>query len=135
MPTSRPLPLLRPDRLRSVPRSFAWLDHGLRSGGHLARMAPEEIALYLFHVLAADAQGSSCWRLERVQREVPFQLPTLHRARDGLLKLDLLAYQPWHAQASDGAYQLLSLPSLPSPAPKSGGSSIGDILARLDLKR
>jgi hypothetical protein len=54
--------------------------------------------------------------LERVQRELPFDLATLRRARDGLLKLDLLAYQPWYARATDGAYQLLSLPSLPSPA-------------------
>jgi len=135
MPTSRPLPLLKPDRLRLLPRSFAWLDHRLRSSGLLARMAPEEWGLYCFLALAADAKGRSCWRLERVQREVPFQVPTLRRARDGLLKLDLIAYRPWHAHAADGAYQLLSLPSLPSPAPKSSGSSIADILARLDLKR
>lgn len=135
MPTSRPLPLLRSDRLRSIPRSFAWLDHGLRSTGLLARMAPEELGLYCFLALAADAQGRSCWRLERVQRELPFDLPTLRRARDGLRRLDLLAFQPWHAQAVDGAYQLLSLPSLPSQAAKRGCSSLGDILSALDLKR
>ena len=135
MPTSRPLPLLRPDRLRSIPRSFAWLDHRLRSSGLLARLAPEELGLYCFLTLAADAQGRSCWRLERVQRELPFDLPTLRRARDGLLQLDLLAYLPWHAHATDGAYQLLSLPSLPSPAARGECSSIGDLLARLDLKR
>jgi hypothetical protein len=121
--------------MRSMPPSFAWLDHRLRSSGLLARMAPEELGLYCFLTLAADAQGRSCWRLERVQREVPFDLPTLRRARDGLLLLDLLAYQPWHAHAADGAYQLLALPSLPPPTAKGGCSSIGDILAGLDLKR
>jgi hypothetical protein len=98
-------------------------------------MAPEELGLYCFLALAADAQGRSCWRLERAQRELPFDLPTLRRARDGLLKLDLVAYLPWYAQAADGAYQLLSLPSLPSPAARGECSSIGDLLAGLDLKR
>lgn len=135
MPTSRPLPLLRPDRLRSVPRSFAWLDHRLRSAGLLARMGSEELGLYCFLALAADAQGRSCWRLDRVEREVPFDLPTLRRARDGLLHLDLIAYRPWYARATDGAYQLLSLPCVSCAAPKSGCSSIGDLVARLDLKR
>ena len=66
MPTSRPLPVLRPDRLRRIPRSFAWLDHRLRSG-LLAALTPEEIALYLFLALASDSQGLSCWRLDRIE--------------------------------------------------------------------
>ena len=59
MPTSRPLPVLRANRLCRPPRSFAWLDHPLRSGGFLSRIASDEIALYGFLTLAADARGLS----------------------------------------------------------------------------
>ncbi len=90
MPTSRPLPVLLPERLRRVPRSFAWIDHRLRSGGFLEKLTPEEIALYLFLALAADRHGLSCWRLDRVARELPFDVAALKRARDGLVAKDLV---------------------------------------------
>jgi hypothetical protein len=116
MPTSRPLPILEPDRLRRPPRSFAWLDHRLRSEGFLARMTAEELGLYCFLTLAADAQGLSCWRLDRIERALPFDTGSLHRARDGLIRAGLLAFRPWHANALNGSYQVLSLPaSIPAP--------------------
>jgi hypothetical protein len=62
-----------------VPRSFAWIDHRLRSGGFLEKLTPEETALYLFLALAADREGLSCWRLDRIEREVPFDVAVLAR--------------------------------------------------------
>lgn len=131
MPTSRPLPLLCPNAIRTVPRSFAWLDTRLRSSQFLQRMNAEEIGLYLYLSLAADKQGLSCWRLDRVEREMPcFDLVALRKARDGLAHLKLLAYQPWHRSAIDGCYQLLTVPT-PAPTPQRGvgPSPIGDVLS------
>jgi hypothetical protein len=133
MPTSRPLPILRPDAVRRVPRSFAWLDTRLRGGGFLEQMQPEDVGLYLFLALAADAQGLSCWRLERVARTLPcFELHALRKARDSLQRLNLLAYRPWHPAAVDGSYQLLAVPP-PAPLPPRGAGpvSIGALLSGL----
>lgn len=131
MPTHRPLPVLRPDRLREQRCSFAWLDHRLRSGGFLAQLAPEDLGLYCFLALAADAQGLSCWRLDRIEREVPFDVPRLHRARQRLLALDLLAFCPWHPHALDGSYQLLALPPQDLPRSKPGCAALGQVLSGL----
>jgi hypothetical protein len=112
MPTSRPLPVLRPDRLRRIPRSFAWLDHRLRSHGILQELPPSELAFYVFLVLAGDAQGLSCWRLDRIERALcGVDTAGLHGARERLVERDLVAFRPWHARALDGSYQVLALPA------------------------
>jgi hypothetical protein len=130
MPTRRPLPVLVPERLRRVPRSFAWIDHRLRSGGFLEKLSPDEIALYLFLVLAADRNGLSCWRLDRIEREVPFDVASLRRARDGLVRKGLAAWRPWRPGALDGSYQVLALPERGPETPRGGGgASLGDVLA------
>ena len=133
MPTTRPLPVLFPERVRQVPRSFAWIDTRLRSEGFLELMRPAEIGMYLFLVLAGDKQGLSCWRLDRIERALPcFNLASLRQARQELVRLNLLAYQPWFRSAVDGSYQLLAIPT---PAPKSQRGSapvpIGDLLSGL----
>ena len=110
MPTKKQLPVLAPARLRRPPRSFAWIDHRLRSSGLLSMLAPPEIGLYLFLVLAADKDGLSCWRLDRIEREMPcFDRSALWKARDRLLELDLVAFKPWRASDPDGVYQVLSI--------------------------
>ena len=129
MPTSRPLPVLVPERLRRVPRSFAWIDHRLRSGGFLEKLTPEETALYLFLALAADREGLSCWRLDRIEREIPFDVATLARARKGLRARDLIAFRPWRVKGVDGSYQVLSLPKVEAAPARTGGvTSLGDVL-------
>ena len=102
MPTSRPLPVLRADRLRRPPRSYAWLDHRLRSGGFLARLDADALALYCFLALAADARGLSCWRLDRIERQLPLDLAALHRARGELLRKDLVAFRSWSPGSTAG---------------------------------
>lgn len=129
MPTKRPLPVLSPTRVRFLPRSFAWIDHRLRSSRLLQRMSPEEIGLYLFLSLAADAQGLSCWRLDRIEREFSsFDTACLRRARDGLIGLDLLAFQPWHPHALDGCYQLPALPQVVPPNRFDGPVTLRSVL-------
>jgi hypothetical protein len=110
MPTSKPLPILLPGQQRRIPASFAWLDHRLRAPTYLGRMSREEIGLYVFLALAADRHGLSCWRLDRVERTMPcLDVPTLARARQGLVDLGLIAFQPWSARDPNGVYQLLAL--------------------------
>jgi hypothetical protein len=116
MPLKKPLPLLTPQRIRKTPNSFAWIDHRLRSEGFLERLRPEDIGLYLFLALAADRNGLSCWRLDRIQRAVPcFDCHALWDARRRLTELDLLAYRPWRRDEPDGCYQLLSVQRLENP--------------------
>jgi hypothetical protein len=104
----------------------------LRSGGFLARLSGEEIALYLFLALAADARGLSCWRLDRIERELPFDAAALRRAREGLIRADLLVFRSWSVQGLDGCYQLLALPpSMPPAIP--GCASIGQCLGSISL--
>jgi len=110
MPLKRPLPLLAPQRIRTIPRSFAWIDHRLRSENILARLRPEDLGLYLFLVMAADQQGLSCWRLDRIEKTLPcFDRHTLWGSRTRLAKLDLIAYRPWRTGEPDGSYQVLSV--------------------------
>jgi len=110
MPLKKPLPVLVPQRIRKVPRSFAWIDHRLRSEGILERLRPEDLGLYLFLTLAADRDGLSCWRLDRIERAVPcFDRHALWDARNRLGELDLIAYRPWRHGDPDGCYQVLSV--------------------------
>jgi len=110
MPLKKPLPLLVPQRVRNTPRSFAWIDHRLRSEGFLPRLTPEDLGLYLFLVLAADQRGLSCWRLDRIEKALSnFDCHTLGEARSRLAELDLIAYRPWRSGDRDGCYQVLSV--------------------------
>jgi len=119
MPLKKPLPLLVPQRMRTVPRSFAWIDHRLRNDGVLAQLRPEDLGLYLFLVLAADQRGLSCWRLDRIEKTLPcFDRHALWDARSRLADLDLIAYRPWRSSEPDGCYQVLTVkrpPEFASP--------------------
>jgi hypothetical protein len=129
MPTKRALPVLRPERIRHVPRSFAWLDHRLRSDGWLSRLPPTEISLYIFLALAADARGLSCWRLDRIERELPgWDLARLRTARERLIVEGLIAFRPWTSSSIDGCYQLLSMPERITPARDRGPQPLSDCL-------
>lgn len=118
MPLKKPLPLLVPQRVRNVPRSFSWIDHRLRSEGFLPRLLPEDLALYLFLVLAADQRGLSCWRLDRIEKALAScELRALAKARARLVELDLIAYRPWGSGERDGSYQVLSVARPPELSP------------------
>ena len=70
-------------------------------------LEPAELGLYLFLSLAADNHGLSCWRLDRIESEMPcFDRNTLWKARDRLLALDLIAFKPWRSSDPDGVYQV-----------------------------
>ena len=130
MPMSRPLSVILPQRRRRVPASFAWIDRRVRSQGVLSRMSPDDIALYVFLVLAADRDGLSCWRLDRIERELPLDGAALGAARTRLTEASLIAFRPWSARSRDGTYQVLSIEPC-DDAPRRGGlAALRDVLGR-----
>ena len=129
MPMSRPLSVLEPNRLRFIPPSFAWIDRSLRQQGLLAVLSAEEIVLYVFLVLAADREGLSCWRVDRMERELPLFSAGIVPARKGLIDKGLIAFRPWGRRGVDGSYQVLSIEVAAIPVVRRGGiRSMRDVL-------
>ena len=90
MPHKQPL---RPDRLRTVPPQFSWVDHRLVRDRHLARISHEAAALYLFLVTVADAQGLSYYSEAAIGERLNMAPPLLALARNSLQRAGLIAYR------------------------------------------
>lgn len=117
---------LRPDRLRRVPAQFSWVDHRLVREGHFCRVTPEGLALYLFLITVADAQGVSYYGDARCAQQLGVSVSALAAARHALINADLIAYEhPF--------YQVLSLDRVAAPALPRGGEakSLAQILANM----
>ena len=48
-----------PDRIRSIPEQFSWVDHRLVRDRRIELLSHEVAALYLFLMTVADCQGLS----------------------------------------------------------------------------
>lgn len=111
---------LRPDRLRKIDGSFAFLPHRFLRHGFWASLDHRELLLYVLLALVADRQGMSFYFDDRLAAILRFVLDDFLAARAGLLRKDLVAYDP-----AGPRYQLLALPprpviaATPSPAPRS----------------
>ncbi len=121
--------LLRPDRLRTIEKPFAWIPFKLLNSGLFGGLTDNAKLLYLFLCLAADRQGLSYYGDPKIQTYFQMNQCEIGEAKNELIQKDLLAY--------DGRlYQLLSLPS-PKPKPSipalesTGPERLGDILKRL----
>jgi hypothetical protein len=76
--------------------------------GFLAALDREQLALYVFLLLAANRHGVSFYRYDAICAVLHMPLEIYLHARDRLIELDLIAF--------DGTrFQLLSLPDLPPP--------------------
>jgi len=103
-------PVPRPDRLRSITGTFAWLDHRLMRGGYLRKLSRNELALYSFLVLAADRNGVSFYRMEKICQHLDYMSwQDFQQALDGLVRNDLVVFQPFALHLPNGYYQVLSL--------------------------
>jgi len=100
--------LLRPDRLRQVPAQFSWVDHRLVREGHLRHTTPEGLALYLFLITVADAQGMSYYGDTRCAEHLGMDIPSVQAARRSLIEAGLIAY-------TRPLYQVLSLDRVFTP--------------------
>jgi hypothetical protein len=126
MPTTKRI--LCPERLRRVPKTFSWVDHRLVRDRHISRCSHEALALYLFLVTVADADGLSYYSDPAAGRLLGMDEPLLCRVRRELCRAELIAYQA-------PLYQVLSLEEGALPLrprrPRTGDGeavSIGEVL-------
>lgn len=102
-----------PDRIRRITGSFGWIDHRLRRDRHLERMTHEEIALYVFLVLAADRNGVSYYGKEKICHQLALSSERFTEARIRLLGHELIGFAPFRDGGVNGYYQVLPLSERP----------------------
>ncbi len=82
-----------PDRIRSIPEQFSWVDHRLIRDRHIERLSHEACALYLFLVTVADSKGLSYYSDPSLCERLAMDAPTLASARTCLRNTGLIAYK------------------------------------------
>lgn len=108
--------VLRPERLRLVPKQFSWVDQALVQHGLIDRLDAGACSLYLFLVTVADAEGLSYYGGATLAKRLHLSEQELQGARAQLIDRDLIAYQA-------PLYQVLSLGSAPSHKPPGKAAS------------
>ena len=91
-----------PDRLRSIPEQFSWVDHRLVRDHHIESLSHEAAALYLFLVTVADCQGLSYYSDASICKRLALETAALATARSCLSRAGLAVYKK-------PLYQVLSL--------------------------
>ena len=119
--------VLRPERLRRIPRQFSWIDQRLVSEHYLERCDAGALALYLFLVTVADAQGLSYYGEAKLTKILSMPATRLELARTALIEFDLIAYEA-------PLYQVLALSS-PAVAPARGATGMEDPQRTLERVR
>lgn len=95
--------ILAPERIRQIEGSFGFIPHRFLTDGFLAALGQHELLLYLFLILAADRYGLSFYGYNSICSLLGLTVDQYMKARDGLIKKDLIAF--------DGTiFQVLSLP-------------------------
>jgi len=82
-----------PDRIRSIPEQFSWIDHRLVRDHYFERLTHKACALYLFLITVADAQGISYYSDTSLCERLGFSDDSLDSARTELRQADLVAYR------------------------------------------
>lgn len=102
---------LVPSRVRRIGgQGFGFVPHRFLADGFLSSLSRDEIALYLFLILAANRHGVSFYGYDAICQLLNMPLEAYIKARNHLIKMDLIAF--------DGTrFQLLSLPEKPQPPP------------------
>lgn len=106
-----------PDRIRSIPAQFSWVDHRFVRDHHLEHLSHEAAKLYLFLITVADCLGLSYYSDTSVCARLVIDAPTLNRARRQLITSGLAIYKK-------PLYQLLPLDQ-PQPTPEPPGETEG----------
>jgi len=102
--------LLVPSRVRRIPAQFSWIDQRLVRDHHIEQAACTALALYLFLLTVADAQGLSYYADASVGRQLALSPEQVAAARAGLLRAGLIAYEA-------PLYQVLALDAPPPAKP------------------
>lgn len=101
----------QPQNIRKIKSSFAWIDHRLLRNGFLGVMTHQDMALYLFLVLAADRNGVSFYRKEKICDALSFDFRQFEIARDRLINFKLVAFEAYTVLSPNGYYQILPIES------------------------
>ena len=101
--------IICPERSRRMPSSFSWVDHRLVRDRYISRCSSEALALYLFLVTVADAEGLSYYSDSSIGKYLTMHLQTVRKARRELGIAGLIAYQ-------EPLYQVLGLESPGTPS-------------------
>ncbi len=114
-----------PQRVRHVPRQFSWVDHRLVREQYIDRCSHPAATLYLFLITVGDAKGMSYYGEETIMQRLSMDVATLQKARDNLIRSDLIAWK-------NPLYQVLSLENRTTPKRPSMAEplSLGDILKK-----
>ena len=115
--------VLRPEALRRIPQQFSWIDQRLVSDHHIERCDVAALALYLFLVTVADAQGLSYYGDAKLTKSLSMPAARLEQARSDLIRLNLIAY-------AAPLYQVLALDP-PAPPRESGMKDLQTTLDRV----
>lgn len=95
--------ILCPARVRRIPRQFSWVDQRLVRDHRIASCSADVLALYLFLLTVADAQGLSHYSDQAVLRHLLcLDAARLAHARAELQQAGWIAYEP-------PLYQVLAL--------------------------
>lgn len=109
----------QPKKIRTIKGSFAWIDHRLLRNGYLSITTHEDLALYLFLVLAADRNGVSFYRKEKICDALNLDFRQFEIARDRLIDMKLIAFESYTALSPNGYYQVLPVEAkAPDPGRK-----------------
>jgi hypothetical protein len=103
----------RPDLIRRPNEGFGWLEDRLLRDGWLQRLVPEAVCVLVLLALAADRNGCSFYRRQRMAQALGLSRQDVDAALARLLQLRLVAHRPWRKADADGVWQILPLPSRP----------------------
>ncbi|MBN1610542.1 MAG: hypothetical protein JW940_28185 [Polyangiaceae bacterium] len=81
------------ERVRTIPRGFSWVDHRLVREHYIERCSHLALALYLFLVTVADAEGLSWWSERSLAERLGADADRIRQARAELQAADLVAYE------------------------------------------
>jgi hypothetical protein len=88
--------------IRQIPEQFSWVDHRLVRERYIDYICHGASALYLFLITVSDASGLSYYGDATLQKRLGMDGAGLSKARDGLIRQQLIAYQ-------QPLYQVLAL--------------------------
>ncbi len=98
--------IINPKRIRRIDGGFSFIPHRFLIDGFLASLSQKEFLLYFFLVMASDRNGLSFYAYDAICSLVQLSVEDYIKARDGLIKKDLIAF--------DGTlFQVLDLPESP----------------------
>lgn len=82
-----------PERRRCIPPQFSWVDHRLVRDGHVQGRSAPALALYLFLITVADAEGLSWYSDSALCRYLSLTDIELQSSRDELQRAKLIAHR------------------------------------------